>query len=249
MSFLKKLFGGETKPEREHVPRQPRVKIGSLHRIEFLRVGQPSARLANVSTLGMGLIKADAESANVGDRISGELKIGERSYPTSATVRHASGVVVGCEFNDVTHAMARAIEEYFRIEILGLKLRRMNPQYMKADPEGTPAWFTDGGSNELYFVQKDGAIRRFHMSILGNYLEGGEKKPVRTGHVVDENDQAGHDGGRLAKASAMVELNPEASRQAIELARQLIRIVAELEPKDRDALEGLLGAADLRPLK
>lgn len=244
MSFLKKLFGGDSKADRDRVARQPRVKIGPLHRIEFVPKGKPRVRLSNVSTQGMGLMRADLEGAQAGDAIAGDLKVGERSYPVSATVRHASSVVIGCQFADVAQPLARAIEDYFKIEILGLKLRRMNPQYMKADPEGAPSWYTDGGSNELYFVSSGGAIRRFHMSILGNYVEGGEKKPVRTGHVLDEREE----GARIAKAASLVDLSPEASRQAIELARQLIRNVEELEAGERDALEALLGASDVGAL-
>jgi hypothetical protein len=121
----------------------------------------------------------------------------------------------------------------------------MNSEYMKRDPEGDAVWFTDGGSNELYFVVKDGAVRRFHMSFLGNYLEGSAGRPLRTGHVMEESDDS---GSRLAKGSAMVDLAEGTSRQAIELARQVLRNIGELSEERREAIERLIGNGEIQAL-
>ena len=241
MSILKKLLSmaGKTPESRRIQQRDPRIAIKPLHRVGFKLASGGKAGVLNLSAHGVGLVREDVPSLKVDDRLQGQLIVGDLDYPVSATVRHASGPLVGCEFADTTAAIARAIEEYFRIEILGLKLRRMNPEFLKPDPDGEPRWFTDGSTNELYFARAaSGNVPRFHMTVLGHYLEGGEGKALKTGKVGEDWDE--RTGSRIAKSAPIVEASASSSRQAVELARQLVRNVAEMTDEERATIERLL---------
>ena len=234
MSILRRLFG--LSDSRAHVARRPRVMIGPLHRVEFIG---PSGmvRVVNVSPDGIGLFRNDAPDARAGQVIEGVLTIAGKPFSVAVEVRHVSPSVVGLRFKDVSAALNRAIEDYFRIEIVALKLRQMNPEFMKQDPEGTPVWFTDGRLNELYYVVKDGELKRFHMSFLGHYLEGGPDAPVRSGFAPDESEEARGNSGQRAP---LVDLGREASRQALELGQQLLVNVVALPAADLISLQAIL---------
>ena len=225
------------------------MALTPLHRVEFVMVGgqlNGPVGVVNVSADGIGLLKHGLEHVAVGDSLKGELRIGGTRFPIAALVRHTSGSLIGCRIEDSSDALSRAIDDYFRIEMLGLKLRQMNSDILKKDPLGAATWFSDGGLNELYFVESEGRIARFHMTLFGQYIEGGDGRSVRTGQVVDDAAD-GLSGFR--KGSPMVEIVNESSRKVLELGRQLLRNIDGLKPEIRDAIEAQLGADDVGPIR
>ena len=62
---------------------------------------------------------------------------------------------------------------------------QIDPQLLKPETDGTPAWFQGLNNSGLYFVTSPtGEVVRFHLEFFGNRIEGGHSKPVRFGQRV-----------------------------------------------------------------
>ncbi len=233
-TFLARLMKS-TNP-RSFPSRPPRVRVTTLHRILFQRLRdslRDPLELANISTQGIGLMRRNVGAIQTGQKITGELMINENGYPIELEVRHLSEHVVGCQFIGSTPVLTKAIEEYFRIEILALRLNRVDEAYLKQDPNGRVSWFTDGGQNEVHFVSDEQGVLNFHMSFLGNYIEGGRGRPLRCGHIV-EDTRIYH------KGSALLDLSEPVTDEILELGKLLIDNVENLALDQAVAIKVLL---------
>ncbi|MCM2281047.1 MAG: hypothetical protein NDI61_04290 [Bdellovibrionaceae bacterium] len=239
MSIFKKLLG-RGKSERVQTPRPPRIRVTALHRVAFRHLANGQGRsaqvpISNVSTRGMGLLRPQLGELNVGDGLKGELEINQNVFGIEGLVRHLSEAVVGCEFMGPMDDLGRAVEEYFRIEICGLKLNRVDETFLKKDPAGKVAWFTDGGQNEVYFVSDRDGILSFHVSFLGNYIEGGRSKILRCGHIIDEAPNA-----TKHKGSNLLDLAPDVSEEVLKLGHLLVDNVEKMPAEQAQMLKALL---------
>ncbi len=178
-------------------------------------------------------MRRDIGEIQTGQKIAGELKLIERGYSVELEVRHLSEHVVGCLFLGATDVLAKAIEEYFRIEILALRLNRVDEAYLKQDPNGRVSWFTDGGQNEVHFVSDDQGVLNFHMSFLGNYIEGGRGRSLRCGHIV-EDTRIYH------KGSALLDLSEPVTDEILGLGQLLIDNVENLPVPQAAAIKTFL---------
>lgn len=232
MSFLKRLFSGN-KPAQ--VPRAPRIKVGVLHRVAFRptpgREGSPLL-LSNISTRGMGLLRR-GDTISVGQKLKGNLEINKESFDLEAEVKHQTAMTLGCEFQGSFDAVSRAVEEYFKLEICALKLNKVDEAYLKRDPAGQVTWFTDGKQNEVYLVSDSNGVASFHLSFLGNYVEGGRGKVLRAGHIV-EDDRMNYRG------SDMLELTADVSDQILAHGRTLVANVGGLSDESVQQLQSFL---------
>lgn len=240
MSIFKKLFGS-SKSERVHVARAPRIRVTALHRILFQQMtagnGVRPVSLGNVSTQGMGLLRAQGDLLRLGEMLRGELVVNEMSFPIESEVKHLSDSVVGCRFLSPQEVLTRAIEEYFRVEICALRLNRVDESYLKKEPEGQVFWFTDGLQNEVYFVLDQNGILRFHISFLGNYIEGGRARPLRCGHIVeDAKPDSKHKGSNL------LDLTDDVTDDVLKLCCLLIDNLEKLPADQAHALKSHLQA-------
>jgi hypothetical protein len=235
---LKKWFGESRKSqERALVLRPPRVRVTTLHHILFHRLKDRSRNpisLGNISVKGMGLIRAGAPDARSGMRIKGELEINATGFVIDSEVRHESGSVLGCQFLGEFDALSQAVENYFRIEICALRLNRVDEAYLKSDPAGQVSWFTDGRQNEVYFVTDANGILSFHVSFLGNYIEGGRTVPLRCGHVVEDTEIRGHKGSTLSA------LDQSVSADILALGHMLIDNLEKIPDDQAKLLKTLL---------
>lgn len=241
MSILKRLFAKKPQePERDFIPRPPRVRIKPLHRVTFLRfrdAGRDEISLGNISTKGMGLLRREIENAPIGAPMRGELAINDGSFLLESEVRHQSEHLIGCQFVGANEPLVKAIEHYFRIEILGMRLNQVDQAFLKQDPMGRVSWYTDGKQNEIYFVFDADGVHSFHVSFLGNYIEGGREKALRCGHIVEDTsfNQNKH------KGSALLDLSQPISDEVLSLGSLLIENV-EMPNEHIDALKALLKA-------
>lgn len=189
MSLFKKLFGrNPSEPSLGPLPpRPPRVVLNDFHRVFFALKRSDGVsvplHVVNLSVGGMALPRIAVEGADVGLGFDGRLAVDTVDFPVSCRVRHVSENNLGCEFIDSHPDLRRAIESYLRVEILALKFRRIDSSVLKADPRGETLWFTDGGTNELHAVRDAQGLVEFHVTFLGNYLEGGRGKSLRGGFI------------------------------------------------------------------
>lgn len=225
MSFLKKLFAAKADSSKPQKPRAPRVSVTPLHRLAF-KSQDVKCGLGNISTTGMAVFRDANDGWHIGDLVHGVLRIDKAEFSVSATIRHISPRVAGFEFKEPSLTVVRAIEGYLRVEILALSLRRVDPAYMKKDPRGETHWFTDGRQNELFYVADARGVVSFHMTFMGNYIEGGRDRALKGGVVNESEDEQMHKGAALVDVSR--KLSPEMSAIAITYVQHIEALPANL---------------------
>lgn len=230
MSFFKKIFGADKADavsRHKLISREPRIALSEHHRIMFTSakpVFDKAVRLANISSKGLAIVRADAPRLTVGDELEGRLRIEAVDFEIAASVRHLTERIVGCAILADNPELRRAIESYLRVEILGMKLSKVDPAYLKPDPRGQVVWFTDGRHNEVYAVVDASGILDFHLTFLGNYVAGGRLKPLVCGYVKEDNekDVPGH------KSSALIDSSGAPTNDMLALASVLIQNVDKM---------------------
>jgi hypothetical protein len=238
MSLLKKLFGG--KEERTFQPREPRVFLNETHRVAFTMlepVGPRQVRLRDVSIGGLSIEQKDVPELKVGDLIKGRVEIDSQSFEVDCEVRHISKGIAGCLLTRPSGDYKRALESYLRVEILGLKLIKVDESYLKPDPAGQVSWFTDSGGSEVYCVHDDEGVVNFHVSFLTNYVQGGRAKKLLCGYI-DEGIRKGVNRINAALIKPLDVPSPEMLRLAGVLVQNVEKMPAELKAE----IQKLLGA-------
>lgn len=239
MSFFKRFFN--LQKENPYVLRPERVRVTPLHRIRFvseLKSTSESFDVANISATGLALIPKPGKSHALlaGSRLAGHLHVDRQSFMVSLEIRHVHPSLVGCLFLGATGQLRQSIEKYLEHEILGMKLKKVDPRYTKKSEKGKPVWFSDGGKNELYLILGGKDIVEFHLTFLGNYLEGSAGGPPRFGQVVDDE----RSGDLGIKPSALISAQNEARPEALAAAAKVIQNVGQLEPEYKRRLLELL---------
>jgi hypothetical protein len=243
MSIFKKVIAGWDKvikkQQREFVDRQPRFSIRPLHRVVFhcqLENKRHLLTVSNISKSGIGLLRRQFHDVEIGTTLQGEVEINGNGFPIEALVRHRTESVIGCQFKGSLSELSQAVHEYFRIEILALMLNPVSEAYLKPVSSGRAAWFTDGQHNELYFVFDDRGILKFHLSFLGNYIEGGREDRVRCGYIIEDSSA----GMNKYKGPPILDLKDSASAEMLQLGELLIDGIQKLPPDQAHALKALL---------
>jgi hypothetical protein len=242
MSILKKLFSksaAEKEAQRQLLNRAPRVKVTPLHRILFRLVGNEHSeelKIGNVSIGGMAIIHDNYGGFTKDGTIAGLLVVDQNEINIEARIRHLTQNIAGCEFVGQNLKLKRSIEQYLKVEILALSLSKVSEAYLKPDPRGKTLWLTDGRQNELFAVFDGEGIVAYHLSFLGNYVDGGRGLPPRVGNMRDQvSELPGHKGSTLVDLAS-----PQVSREAIALARVFVLNVDGAPKNLRDDLINLL---------
>ena len=237
MSLLKKLFHFGSQNQRG----KPRVKISQLHKISFRKLENPDKPiyLSSISTLGMGLLKRDTSLPKVGDHLSGQLDIEKDTFEVSCEVRHVSANIIGCQFAGPPSPLVHAIENYFKLEITGLELRPVTETVFKEDPRGQVKWFTDGKENEIYFVVDRKGILDFHLTFLGNYIEGGRNLTLKAGLIGDDFEVTDPSFRMEHKKAQLLNLQ-KPDRRILTMASSLLLNTQALPQEFQAELLGLL---------
>lgn len=194
-----------------------------LHRIQFfltdpLLESRSALAVSNISTSGIALIRDDGSHGSIqpGSTIRGEVEINSQLFPTQIEVRHLTNRVIGGHFLMPKQGLDEAIRSYFASELIGLCLNLVDSSILKKEESGTSYWLTDGRQNEVYIHWDKGLIQHFHLTYLGNYIEGSSQKPLRYGYVADET------GRKAYKASTLIRLSSEIPEGIRESASKLV---------------------------
>ncbi len=186
-------------------------------------------KVQNISIGGIGLLASDFPNAELSRNIEGELRIVSNNKPDNvspsstfkilASIVHKTETTVGLRFNSITPELEFALEQYFKVELLGSRLSLVDKKFLKTENDILPIWLTDGRSNEIYILaEKNGAIS-FHLSFLGHYVEGAKDKKIRVGQITNKVDS--EDLNRY-KASDLIEMSPKAEETSLRLARDFV---------------------------
>lgn len=151
----------------------------------------PPVPVMNISLSGIGLLRsALTHWPAPGSAMDGRLVVGSGSHALQLRVAHHTHDIVGCSFVDPPAEVPAAIESHLGTEIEALTMAHLGPEVLPPHDDGTPHAFHGEQNSELFFVERDGRIVHFRLAFLGNYLEGGEGRPVRFGVITREHDLA-----------------------------------------------------------
>jgi hypothetical protein len=190
--------------------RAVRIRIFSAHNISF-DLFSSSARkrlnVTNVSTTGIGFSKdEDSSWQALGQKLTGQLNLRNSSFRVSLEVRHVTQGTVGCKFISTETSLEKAIEDYLVYEITALGLKSVDKEHLATTEEGEPHWFIDPKGNELYVIEKNNELLRFHIVFLGNYVEWKKGNLVKVGIVLSDRNAKPlrHKGSHVVRFSDSV---------------------------------------------
>jgi hypothetical protein len=216
----------------------PRVRISPLHRIQFqcsepqfAKFAQPIG-VGNISSSGIAFIRsALPQWPGPTEQVGGLLLIGSHQLGIRARIIHLSTALVGCRFEGELASLQQAIDEYFKLELTAIQARPMNPSILKKDPRGTPHWFMAENNSELYYIENAGRVVHFHLSVFGNYIDGGEGKPTTYGH-----EQPDRDGAELIKSSVLIHTTTDLPKDVVMGALRFLEGIDKVPREVRDQI-------------
>ena len=178
------------------ISRTPRVSLDRLHAISFdmeTPHKQSSLGVANISRTGIGFLASHSQWPQPGDSVHGTLNILQYKLPTTLRVVHVTSIVTGCQFTVIGQEYSEILSHYFDAELDAIQLVKVNPEYLKPDPNGTPIWFKGLDNSELYIVHREKRIISFIITFLGNTISWPEYSESPQYGVIQnpdtENDQ------------------------------------------------------------
>ena len=235
MSWWQKLQG---KKSRLAVEREARLRVIDQNKVSFLIKPNQNVEIQNISSGGIAIPRTTLFNAEVGQIISGELNFLKRqSFNLQAKVAHLSSSTIGMSFNEQTAELAIALNQFFRAEMVGARLRLVDKKYLKVPQNGEPLWLTDGQENELYVVFDQSGILSFHMTFLGHYVEGGPDKKLVVGQVAKGSEDRKQN---MQAESELITFNDSARASTLQLAREYVMNAAGIPAARLEQLLKLL---------
>lgn len=219
----------KTEAKMEETRVAARVRISPLHRITFdchePRVSAPVG-VGNISASGIAFIRSSVPSwPGPSQYVAGQLLIGSKSLGIRARIVHLSTALVGCRYEGEFADLQSSIDDYFQLELTAMKARPINSSILKKDPRGTPHWFMAENNSELYYIENAGRIVHFHLSVFGNYIDGGEGKPTTFGHEQPDS------GEELIKRSVLIHTTTDLPPDVVQGSLRFLESI-EMVPGD-----------------
>ena len=237
------IFGRKKKKkrtEKEYQTRASRIRVTSLHGIAFLTVdpdpGVP-LELFNLSVSGIGLKKGGWKLCPpVGKKLVGDLVIRGSRYRCNLTVVHFDNEAVGCQFGGDMEEMTTFIRNAFHLEIKASNMVEVNPKILKAEEDGRPRWFRGVEDIELFFVEDDKGVIRFHMTFVDQYIEGGRGIDLKCGKVVRESD---FDKPKY-QGSTLIQYYSQLTEDVTDLAKRFLDNIEGLSSERKEEIQLIL---------
>ena len=238
MSFLKKLLGRNREASLStRIVRLPRLVLVPLHLVRFQCTepqGVGTLSVLNLSLSGMGFQPHDQlRELAPGSKIQGFLQIEEERFPLSVELVYTSEQMTGGRFLDVPEDLKARILRYFVAEFAAIEMVDVKDSVLAAEPEGSPHFLVGKNQCELYFVEKDSKLVWFHLTFLGNYIEGDRSGKLREG-TFEEAPR------RAYKDSTVIRSMCPLSLEMGELVLKFLANVRSLEPGIKAQLNALI---------
>ncbi len=228
-NFLKSLFGVKSKPKSNEniIFRDPRVRLYG-EKVQFYveqGVVRTTLRVRNLSVSGIAFDVASlAVWPSVGSILDGVLRFHESESHLKFQLIHNTNSLVGCKFVEQTTKLQASIIEGFRVELLALSLVHVDPKILKPRADGLPYYFHGRDNSELYFVEVNGNIFEFTLSLFGHYIEGGATKAFKFGEIVKEVSGKVHGYKRVDPVIWERRLDPKFLDDAVRFIENIDRL-------------------------
>lgn len=179
-----------SKPQRK---RAPRVSNYSLKDFVLLREDGLSFHLHNVSETGLAVLRRPGDSwGGKGMLYKGILRNEKNKslqFPMYVKVERVAETFVGLSYQNVAPDWIQFLRQTYDIELDARETVSVSSSVLQKPGEGTPYWFFDGLSSELYYVvaeQKIIQLRINHRNLSVEYQAGG-KPSFYVGEQPEEN--------------------------------------------------------------
>ncbi len=233
MSILRKFLGIAEAPPREKVPRAPRIRLQSIHHLILTspRWDNLLMKVVNISTTGMGIENINKpQDIELGNVFPAMLTLNQKTSPVLLKVAQITETIVGCSFQgETTTKLQQEIVNYFIAEISGMEVNEVNPKLLKPDTRGEPKWFFGANNSEIYYTFQKNHITYFHITLLGNYIECYDGKPVKFGYVVTQEGE----NKMKPDQSSLIRFTEEMPELTLSLFIKFIRHIPSLKMEDR----------------
>lgn len=212
------------------IRKNPRFHVKSLHRItiQFSENGV-FFRIANISMGGLGFF-LEHNPVNLDDKIlMVQLNIENKKFKVQIEIAHRGDKIIGCAFKDPDPQLLSTIENYFKTELLALKMNMVETRD-EVGSTGKTIYFIGQNNCELLIQEIDGVLHHFGMILFGNYIEGDDKNTLCIGEKI---------GSELVLAPPGVHLYkpiPTANHHLIESAMRFIDNVQGLSDKRKESI-------------
>jgi len=214
--------------------RNPRLYMKPLHKttIQFAEKGT-LFRIANISIGGLGFFSENNPIKPEDKKISIILNINTNRFKVDIEVMHRGEDIIGCAYLDPSPSLVATIEDYFKTELLALKMSMVETRD-EAESKWKTIYFRGQNNCELVIQEIEGELQHFSIILFGNYIEGDANKTLCVGEKI---------GSELIAAPAGVHFYkpvPVANRHLIESAIRFIDYVQGLsEKRKKSILESL----------
>jgi hypothetical protein len=225
MNFLRKLFkkddSTQQKPDvasgekKIFKPRAIRVPSTLLYDLT-VKIQQDanliSVPVVNISTSGLAFeVEQEMELST---ELTGSIDIEGRSFEVKMRVTRADDGVVGCEFVEAAGQLLKTFVETHKMQLVAGAFHEVNSQFLQKSDQGEAHWFVDRSGNEIYFISNAHQAVHFHIAIGSGYVEGDGDGNLRTGSLVQDDDDRNFEikGSRRIKFDSSP--NPEVIAKA-----------------------------------
>jgi hypothetical protein len=148
MSIVSRLFGKNTKNKND------RIKVQQFHKIQLL-IEDKEYPVETISVTGFGFIdKESNKNFKKGKLIHAVIRVLDQLCDIQIDIRHKDSGLIGCKVVTSCEIYRKYVEEYFRSELEGLKLRLIASENIKDNEYGEPFWLYGDYNHEIYFTVK-----------------------------------------------------------------------------------------------
>jgi len=193
--------------EKPRLEKVTEGKIQQKRKMPRIALSQEQFRLSdngkifsviNLSLDGLALKVLETKDSfffPIGREVSGHLKIEEYKIPLKLKVVHIDRHFAGCQFENIEKESLNTLKNLLNPKYVGERLKLM-PSY-----ESQGFWYHGPFSTEVVIKKnKEGKNNELLISVLGSFLQWGEKKGLSTGISEDTAD--------LDAESSLIHINP-----------------------------------------
>jgi hypothetical protein len=228
MSIVSRLFGKKVKN------RNDRIKVQQFHKIQLL-IEENQYPVENVSVTGLGFIDKDGNKEFKKNKIiHAVVKVLDQLCDIQIDIRHNQNGLIGCKVITSCEIYRKYVEDYFRSELEGLKLRLISSDSIQENEYGEPFWLYGDYNHEIYYTVKKDKITSFQINFHGQIVSFSDGK-VSTGVVwEDEREDVAHKSSDLIKESSKL------PKEMMEFIFRFVEVAVDIKKSYKDEILALI---------
>lgn len=228
MDIISRIFNRKSKNRKE------RVKIEHFHKIKLF-IFEKEYEIENISITGIGFINSDNDkNLKKNKTIHAVVHVLDKLCDIELDIRHCSGSRIGCKVISACEIYRKYVEDYFKSELEGMKLRKIGNESVKVDKAGIPHWYYGDYNHEIYFTTKEQKISSFQINYHGQMVIY-DGKVVSTGVVwEDDKEEISH------KSSDLIKPSDKLSKEIMEYVFRFVEVASEIDKSYKDQILNLI---------